>query len=102
MKATLVGLVVPDDLFVKRVYACEDKDYAKLIASDAFNKDVMAAMKEVSDNVLKSFECVKKVHISSELFSVDNGLATPTFKKKRNVIADHFLPIFNELYIGLD
>lgn len=101
MKATLVGVVVPDDLYVKRVYG-EDKDYTKLLASEEFNNDVMTAMKGVSEGVLKGFECVRKIHISPELFSVDNGFATPTFKKKRNVIAQHFLPVFEKLYVGLD
>lgn len=32
---------------------------------------------------LRGFEMVKHVHLESDLFSVDNGMLTPTMKLKR-------------------
>lgn len=40
--------------------------------------------------VLQGFEQVRKIHVDSEPFSVDNGLTTPTFKHKRPQLLEHY------------
>ena len=54
------------------------------------------------DGGLRTFELAKKIHLSSELFSVENDLTTPTFKLKRHNIAKFYQPQIDEMYEGLD
>ena len=39
---------------------------------------------------LQGFEQVRKLHVDSEPFSVENGLTTPTFKHKRPQLLKHY------------
>ena len=44
---------------------------------------------------------MKDVYVHPELFSVENGLLTPTFKAKRQELAKHFRPQVEEMYSRL-
>uniref|UniRef100_A0A671W317 Long-chain-fatty-acid--CoA ligase n=1 Tax=Sparus aurata TaxID=8175 RepID=A0A671W317_SPAAU len=50
---------------------------------------------------LKSFEQVKAICIHTEMFSIENGLLTPTLKAKRNEMRQHFRSQIDELYAGI-
>ena len=39
---------------------------------------------------LQGFEQVRRIHVDSEPFSVENGLTTPTFKHKRPQLQQHY------------
>lgn len=39
---------------------------------------------------MQGFEQVRKIHVDSEAFSVENGLTTPTFKHKRPQLQKHY------------
>lgn len=101
LKATLVAIVVPDEAAIKSKLgdevtlkeACEKKEVYD---------DVMNELARIGKPLLKGFEQVRKVHLHHELFSVENDMATPTFKKKRNAIAENFKEQLNQLYVGLD
>lgn len=45
---------------------------------------------------------VKAIHVHNELFSVENGFLTPTFKTKRAIVAKAFEEKFQELYEEVD
>ncbi|KAJ3097740.1 Long chain acyl-CoA synthetase 7 peroxisomal [Physocladia obscura] len=47
---------------------------------------------------LKGFEFAKAIHLDVEGFSGENGLLTPTFKLKRNEVAEKFRPVIDALY----
>ncbi|GIY77699.1 long-chain-fatty-acid--CoA ligase 6 [Caerostris extrusa] len=47
---------------------------------------------------LKSFEQVKDIYVHSEMFSVDNGLLTPTLKTKRPDCKKCFIDIIESMY----
>lgn len=51
---------------------------------------------------LKSFEQVKDIHVDSELFTIENGLLTPTMKSKRDEIYKHFKRQIDQLYSKLE
>jgi long-chain acyl-CoA synthetase len=50
---------------------------------------------------LKGFEQVKAVHLHPELFSVENGLFTPTFKLKRPQARQAFQGDIDRMYASL-
>jgi long-chain acyl-CoA synthetase len=41
---------------------------------------------------------VKNIHLYGELFSLDNGLATPTLKLKRINLRNYFKNVVSDLY----
>uniref|UniRef100_A0A1A8VDM4 Long-chain-fatty-acid--CoA ligase n=1 Tax=Nothobranchius furzeri TaxID=105023 RepID=A0A1A8VDM4_NOTFU len=100
-QACLVGIVVPDPDFLpmwaKRKglegsYSelCKNKD-----VKGAILEDILALGKEAG---LKSFEQVRDIVLHPEMFSVQNGLLTPTLKAKRNELRSRFRDQINELY----
>ncbi|XP_050928104.1 long-chain-fatty-acid--CoA ligase 1 isoform X2 [Lates calcarifer] len=102
LQACLVAVVVPDPDFLsgwtKRTLGLEGS-YQELCG----RKEVKAAILEDmlrlgKDGGLKSFEQVKAIYIHTELFSIENGLLTPTMKAKRNELRQHFKPQIEELY----
>lgn len=44
---------------------------------------------------------VRAIYIHTEMFSIENGLLTPTMKAKRNEMRQHFRPQIEELYAGI-
>ena len=45
---------------------------------------------------------VKAIHLHKELFSVENGFLTPTFKTKRAIVVKAFEEKFQDLYEEVD
>uniref|UniRef100_A0A1A8C5Y2 Long-chain-fatty-acid--CoA ligase n=1 Tax=Nothobranchius kadleci TaxID=1051664 RepID=A0A1A8C5Y2_NOTKA len=101
LQACLVGIVVPDPDFLpmwaKRKglegsYSelCKNKD-----VKGAILEDILTLGKEAG---LKSFEQVRDIVLHPEMFSVQNGLLTPTLKAKRNELRSRFRDQINELY----
>ncbi|KAG5443692.1 Long-chain-fatty-acid--CoA ligase 1 [Clonorchis sinensis] len=70
--------------------ACRQKKLAKLILNE-LNK--LGAEKG-----LKGFEQVRDLHLSSEPFSIENGLLTPTMKIARPQVRKHFAAQIQALY----
>lgn len=54
-------------------------------------------------NVPWAFMCfkVKAIAIHPELFTVENGLLTPTLKAKRNEMRQFFRPQLDQMYAGI-
>ena len=51
---------------------------------------------------LKGFEQVRDIHLSSELWSVENDFLTPTFKTKRPKLVKHLNDVIDSIYEKLD
>nr|XP_058157338.1 long-chain-fatty-acid--CoA ligase 1 isoform X7 [Dasypus novemcinctus] len=101
LQAFLIAIVVPDvdtlsHWAQKRGFEgsfdelCRNKDLKKVIL-----EDMVRIGKEAG---LKSFEQVKGIALHPELFSVDNGLLTPTMKAKRPELRNYFRSYIDELY----
>ncbi|XP_064823640.1 long-chain-fatty-acid--CoA ligase 1-like [Oncorhynchus masou masou] len=86
LQSHLIGIVVPDpEVFIDWVKKrgivgsyeelCQNLDVKKEVL-----EDMTAVGKEAG---LKSFEQVKDLHLHPEMFSVSNGLLTPTLKTRR-------------------
>lgn len=74
----------------------------ELASNQAVKKAILADLTDVGKKGgLQSFEQVKDIYIFPELFSVENGLLTPTFKAKRNEVKKYFLSQIEEMYSHL-
>ena len=47
---------------------------------------------------LGNWEQVKRIELTPEIWSVDNGMLTPTMKLKRKVIKERYIDLYNKLY----
>ncbi|KAJ8262201.1 hypothetical protein GJAV_G00163660 [Gymnothorax javanicus] len=101
LQACLVAIIVPDpDVFpswakkrgVEGSYEelCKNQELKKAIL-----EDILKLGKEAG---LKSFEQVKAIALHAEMFSVQNGLLTPTMKAKRADLRNYFRSEIDELY----
>uniref|UniRef100_A0A671R9V2 Long-chain-fatty-acid--CoA ligase n=1 Tax=Sinocyclocheilus anshuiensis TaxID=1608454 RepID=A0A671R9V2_9TELE len=86
LQACLVGIVVPDPDFLPGWVKKRD------LMSDI---DIIRLGKEAG---LKSFEQVRDIALHMEMFSVQNGLLTPTLKAKRTELRNHFREQIDQLY----
>ncbi|TKS68265.1 Long-chain-fatty-acid--CoA ligase 1 [Collichthys lucidus] len=101
LQACLVGIVVPDPdflpIWIKKKGI--EGSYSELCKSkevkDAILQDLLRLGKEAG---LKSFEQVRDITLHPEMFSVQNGLLTPTLKAKRAELRQRFREHIDELY----
>lgn len=103
---SLVAVVVPDEEVLLPWAAKSGHpaggDFKRLCADPAVAKMVHQSMLAVGEGAgLKGFEQVKAVHLHPELFSVENGLFTPTFKLKRPQARAAFQADIDRMYAGL-
>ncbi|CAK6446026.1 unnamed protein product [Pipistrellus nathusii] len=101
LQAFLVGIVVPDPE-VMPSWAQKrgiEGTYKELCANKELKKAILEDMVRLGkESGLHSFEQVKAIHIHSDMFSVENGLLTPTLKAKRPELREHFKKQIQELY----
>ncbi|PNI43473.1 ACSL1 isoform 7 [Pan troglodytes] len=101
LQAFLIAIVVPDvetlcSWAQKRGFEgsfeelCRNKDVKKAVLEDMVRLG--------KDSGLKPFEQVKGITLHPELFSIDNGLLTPTMKAKRPEMRNYFRSQIDELY----
>ncbi|XP_009276146.1 PREDICTED: long-chain-fatty-acid--CoA ligase 5 isoform X2 [Aptenodytes forsteri] len=104
LRSFLIGIVVPDPetlpefaakLGIKGSYedVCKNPVMKKAIL-----EDMVRLGKEAG---LKSFEQVKDLYIHTEMFSVENGLLTPTLKAKRAELVKLFQNQIEALYSSM-
>uniref|UniRef100_A0A8C1ITQ1 Arachidonate--CoA ligase n=1 Tax=Cyprinus carpio TaxID=7962 RepID=A0A8C1ITQ1_CYPCA len=104
LQACLVAIIVPDPDFlpgwakkrgIEGSYEelCKNKEVKKAILEDI--------VKLGKESGLKSFEQVKDIVLHTEMFSVQNGLLTPTLKAKRTDLRKHFRKQIDELYSNI-
>uniref|UniRef100_A0A671R9B6 Arachidonate--CoA ligase n=1 Tax=Sinocyclocheilus anshuiensis TaxID=1608454 RepID=A0A671R9B6_9TELE len=101
LQACLVGIVVPDPDFLpgwvkKRGIEGSYTEMCKTTLKDLMSDiDIIRLGKEAG---LKSFEQVRDIALHMEMFSVQNGLLTPTLKAKRTELRNHFREQIDQLY----
>ncbi|XP_067423558.1 long-chain-fatty-acid--CoA ligase 6 isoform X2 [Emydura macquarii macquarii] len=101
LQAFLVGIVVPDSEVMpgwakKRGF---EGTYAELCKNTELTQAIMEDMVRLGkESGLHSFEQVKAIYIHSDMFSIQNGLLTPTLKAKRRELRDYFKKEIEELY----
>uniref|UniRef100_A0A8C1W6N2 Long-chain-fatty-acid--CoA ligase n=1 Tax=Cyprinus carpio TaxID=7962 RepID=A0A8C1W6N2_CYPCA len=104
LQSCLVGIIVPDPEVLpswaqKKGFGgcyeelCGNKEIKKAILDD------MVRLGKASG--LHSFEQVKDIHIHKEMFSIQNGLLTPTLKSKRPELKEYFKTEIEQLYSNI-
>ncbi|NWW78057.1 ACSL5 ligase, partial [Climacteris rufus] len=101
LKSFLVGIVVPDAETLPEFAAKlgVKGSFEDLCKNPAVKKAILDDMIRLGREAgLKSFEQVKNLYIHPELFSVENGLLTPTLKAKRGDLVKFFQKEIEALY----
>lgn len=100
-KSCLVAVVVPEKDPVEKWAEKNgvNGDMDSFCANEKVNKAILDQMiAEGKKEQLKSFEQVKAIFLTPEIFTTENGLLTPTLKFKRPALKKHFLQTFEDLY----
>uniref|UniRef100_A0A8C6I8X1 Long-chain-fatty-acid--CoA ligase n=1 Tax=Mus spicilegus TaxID=10103 RepID=A0A8C6I8X1_MUSSI len=101
LQAFLIAVVVPD---VESLPSWAQKrglqgSFEELCRNKDINKAILDDLLKLGKEAgLKPFEQVKGIAVHPELFSVDNGLLTPTLKAKRPELRNYFRSQIDELY----
>lgn len=95
------ALVQPDFEFAKNWAKRSNINIGSTPEEIAKSKELKERIEKEMENLnqnLGHWEQIKKIAITPEIWSVDNGLLTPTLKLKRKVIKAHFKELYNDLY----
>ncbi|NWV60548.1 ACSL5 ligase, partial [Malurus elegans] len=101
LRSFLIGIVVPDAEMLPEFAAKlgVKGSFEDLCKNPAVKKAILDDMVRLGREAgLKSFEQVKDLYIHTELFSVENGLLTPTLKAKRGDLVKFFQKEIEALY----
>lgn len=105
MKASLVGVIVPEETVLFE-YA-KEHNLEQNMTTLSKNSDIKALiLKDINEQGklggLKGFEQAKNIHLHDELFTCESGLLTPTMKAKRPDLTKYFKSQLDEMYKSLD
>nr|XP_026655402.1 long-chain-fatty-acid--CoA ligase 5 isoform X2 [Zonotrichia albicollis] len=101
LRSFLIGIVVPDAEMLPEFAAKlgVKGSFEELCKNPVMKKAILDDMIQLGRQAgLKSFEQVKDLYIHTELFSVENGLLTPTLKAKRGDVVKFFQKEIEALY----
>jgi len=105
-KSSIVGIVVPEETVLlewatnnninnaNMKQLCSNSEVKKLIMNDLEQQAKLGG--------LKGFEKVKDIYLHDDLFSIENGLLTPTMKSKRNELQKKFQAQLDDMNSRLD
>jgi len=105
-KSSLVSVIVPEEIVVyewAKQNNIQDQDFASLCKNPELVKTILKDINQMGKTGgLKGFEQVREIYLHDELFSIENGLITPTMKSKRNELEKYFKAQLDDLYKNLD
>ena len=95
------AFVQPEFDFVKRWAELHNLDIGKtpeeMVKSLELKKRIEKEIEKLNQK-LGNWEQVKRIELTPEIWSVDNGMLTPTMKLKRKVIKERYIDLYNKLY----
>lgn len=104
-KSSLVSVIVPEETVVYE-WAKQNNveaDFKQLCKNPELKKQVLQDITQMGKaGGLKGFEQARDIYLHHELFSIENGLLTPTMKSKRNELLAYFKTQIDEMYKSLD
>ena len=105
LESCIVAIVVPDEEVLrtyidrKQVSAKKDDSFEDLCKSTEVKALIMEKIKDKAKELkFNSLEIPKQIHLSHDLFTVENDLLTPTMKSKRHVMRKHFEQEIKQMY----
>ena len=105
-KAFLVAVVIPNDenlLPWCKENGIEGKTLEDVIHNEKVKQHILEDMLKVGKQLdLKSFEQVKDIHLDHRLFTIENGLLTPTFKLKRHKAREYYNEVIKALVESIE
>uniref|UniRef100_A0A452I1T4 Long-chain-fatty-acid--CoA ligase n=2 Tax=Gopherus agassizii TaxID=38772 RepID=A0A452I1T4_9SAUR len=104
LQAFLIAIVVPNAETLSNWAKKKgfEGSYEELCKNKDLKKHILEDMLKVGkESGLKSFEQVKGIALSTEMFSIENGLLTPTLKAKRRELQKFFKSQIDELYTSI-
>ncbi len=102
----LVAVVVPEKPVLEKWASdsgvqVDGGNYDELLKDSRVNKHIMSEIIQKSKEAgFFGFEIPQRVFLTSNVFTAENDILTPTFKIKRNDAKRVFLPHIKELYDG--
>ncbi|XP_034295997.1 long-chain-fatty-acid--CoA ligase 5 [Pantherophis guttatus] len=101
LQSFLVGIVVPDEetlpAFAENLGV--KGSFEDLCKNSVVKNAILMEMNNLGKEAgLKTFEQVKYIYLHPELFTVENGLLTPTLKSRRSDLVKHFRSQIDALY----
>lgn len=108
LKSSLVGIVVPSEENIaawcrEHGINVEGKSFEDICRLEEVSKALLDEMNtKGKQHGLKSFELARKIYVSSEPFTVENELLTPTLKSRRARIEKRYKENIDEMYSGMD
>ena len=95
------AFVQPEFDFVKRWAELHNLNIGQtpeeMVKSPELKKRIEKEIDKLNQK-LGNWEQVKRVELTPEIWSVDNGMLTPTMKLKRKVIKERYINLYNKLY----
>jgi len=102
LKPSLVAIIVPDEEVVipwLKKQGIAVNNLSEACKQSALKQIIQEDMRKLSkERGLHGFEQAKAIHLHDQLFTLENGLLTPTFKLKRAAAKKEFLGIIKDLY----
>ncbi|GBM68158.1 Long-chain-fatty-acid--CoA ligase 1, partial [Araneus ventricosus] len=104
LKACLVGVIVPEMRVIRNWCNLNEIEgsWKEICQNEAVKKMILTDLTELGKKAgLKSFEQIKDLYLHPELFTIENGLLTPTLKTKRPDCKKVFMPQIDAMYKNL-
>ncbi|VDK51081.1 unnamed protein product [Anisakis simplex] len=107
LKTCLVAIVVPDETVLRSMLGVhqiglKNSSFQEICSHEKVKKIIFDDLIEVGKKAgLNSMELVKDIYLSSEAFTVENDLMTPTMKRKRPNLSKYFNKQLQEMYSKL-
>ena len=95
------ALIQPDFNFVSNWAQRHNVNIGTTPAEMAQNNELKERIKDEIEKInesLGNWEKIKKIELTPEVWSVDNGLLTPTLKLKRKAIKEKFMKLYEKMY----
>ena len=95
------ALVQPDFAYCKSwadLHNVKVNDSPKEIAANPAIKSRIEQEIEKMNRHLGKWEQIKRIELTPKIWSIDDGLLTPTLKLKRKAVKEHFIDLYNKLY----
>lgn len=108
LESTLVAVVIPEPEYFlplanevagTNVTIGDLEGIAKLCKEPKVIHEVTKELEKAGKaGALRGFEFAKRIHLTTDAFSVDNGMMTPTFKVRRPQVAEYFKEQIRSMY----